>query len=60
MAERAGGASLRGMQHLLGQAGWDAEAVRDDVRDYLVEHLGDTGAVLAVGETGDLKKASRR
>jgi SRSO17 transposase len=46
------------MQHLLGRAVWDADAVRDDVRDYLVEHLGDPGAVLVIDETGDLKKGA--
>jgi SRSO17 transposase len=37
---------------------WDHDAVRDDVRDYLVEHLGDPEAVLVVDETGDLKKGT--
>jgi DDE superfamily endonuclease len=46
------------MQHLLSRAVWDHDAVRDDVRDYLVEHLGDPGAVLVVDETGDLKKGA--
>ena len=31
-------------------------AVRDDLRAYVVEHLGDPGAVLVVDETGFLKK----
>jgi SRSO17 transposase len=35
---------------------WDEDAVRDDLRDYVVEHLGDPGAVLVVDETGDLKQ----
>ncbi len=39
---------------------WDHDGVRDDVRGYLVEHLGEAGAVLAVDETGDLKKGTRR
>jgi hypothetical protein len=37
---------------------WDEDGVRDDVRDYVVEHLGDPGAVLVVDETGDLKKGT--
>jgi SRSO17 transposase len=37
---------------------WDEDAVRDNVRDYLVEHLGDPEAVLVVDETGDLKKGT--
>jgi hypothetical protein len=32
------------MQHLLSRARWDADGVRDDVRSYVVEHLGDPGA----------------
>lgn len=44
------------IQHLLRKAVWDADKVRDDLRDYVTEHLGDTGAVLVVDETGDLKK----
>jgi SRSO17 transposase len=43
---------------LLAGAVWDHDAVRDDVRDYLLEHLGEEGAVLVVDETGDLKKGT--
>ena len=58
LAEHAGDASPDGMQYLLARAVWDADAVRDDVRALLVEHLGDPGAVLVVDETGDLKKGA--
>jgi SRSO17 transposase len=58
IAEHAGDASPDGMQHLLSGAVWDHDAVRDDVRDYLVDHLGDPAAVLVVDETGDLKKGT--
>src|SRR4030095_10046913 len=58
IAEHAGQASPAGLQHPLAGAVWDAHAVRDDVRDYLVEHLADPEAVLVVDETGDLKKGS--
>jgi SRSO17 transposase len=44
------------MQHLLAGAVWDHDAVRDDIRDYLLEHLADPAGVLVVDETGDLKK----
>jgi SRSO17 transposase len=40
LAERAGEVSPDGMQRLLRRAGWDIGGVRDDVRDYVVEHLG--------------------
>ncbi len=56
IAEHAGDATPDGMQHLLAGARWDSGAVRDDLRDYVVEYLGDPGAVLVVDETGDLKK----
>lgn len=52
IAEWAGVASPDGMQHLLGRATWDADRVRDDVREYVLEHLGDEDAVLVVDETG--------
>src|SRR5215213_406112 len=56
IAEHAGQTTPDGLQHLLAGAVWDQDAVRDDVRDYLVEHLGEEGVVLVVHETGDLKK----
>ena len=56
IAEHAGDTSPDGMQHLLGRAVWDHDGVRDDLRAYLVEALGDPEAVLVVDETGDLKK----
>jgi SRSO17 transposase len=56
IAEYAGDVSPDGMQHLLARAKWDADAVRDDVRGYVAEHLGDPAAVLVVDETGDVKK----
>jgi SRSO17 transposase len=56
IAEQAGDATPDGMQHLLAAARWDADAVRDDVRGYVVEHLGSADAVLIVDETGDVKK----
>jgi SRSO17 transposase len=59
IAEWAGETSPDGMQHLLGRAKWDADAVRDDVREYVLEHLRDEDAVLVVDETGDVKKGTR-
>jgi SRSO17 transposase len=41
IAEHAGEASPDGMQHLLARAAWDADAVRDDLRGYVVDHLAD-------------------
>ena len=47
------------MQHLLSTYVWDADLVRDDLRDYVVEHLGDASGVLVVDETGFLKKGNK-
>ena len=58
IAEHAGNASPDGMQHLLARAAWDEDGVRDDLRTYVVEHIGDPQAVLVVDETGDLKKGT--
>lgn len=58
IAEWAGQASPDGMQHLLGRPKWDADTVRDDVREYVLEHLHDEEAVLVVDETGDVKKGT--
>jgi SRSO17 transposase len=46
IAEHAGHPNPDGMQHLLARAVWDHEGVRDDVRGYVVEHLGDPGAAV--------------
>src|SRR4051794_5839457 len=56
LAELAGEPTPDGMQQLLARADWDAEAVRDDLRAYVVEQLGDPAAVLIVDETGFVKK----
>ena len=58
IAEHAGEASPDGMQHLLARAVWDTDGVRDDLREFVVEHLGDPGAVLVVDETGDVTKGT--
>ena len=59
LAEQAGEATPDGMQRLLATADWDADQVRDDLRAYVVEHLGETAGVLVVDETGFLKKGPK-
>jgi SRSO17 transposase len=59
IAEHAGDPNPDGMQYLLARAVWDHDKVRDDLRDYVVEHLGHPQAVLVVDETGDLKKGTQ-
>jgi SRSO17 transposase len=58
LAEQAGELTPDGMQRLLNGAGWDADGVRDDLREYVVEHLGDPAAVLVLDETGFVKKGT--
>jgi SRSO17 transposase len=58
IAEHRGQLTPDGLQHLLARAVWDADAVRDALRGYVVEHFADPGAVLVVDETGDLKKGT--
>jgi hypothetical protein len=58
LAEFAGDTTPDGMQHLLSRARWDADAVRDDIRGFVVEQLRHHDAVLVVDETGDLKKGT--
>jgi len=59
LAEEVGNATPYGLQHLLGRARWDAAAVRDELRAYVQERLGDQEAVLIVDETGFLKKGTK-
>lgn len=59
LAERAGEARPYGMQRLLAGAKWDADRVRDDLRAYVMEQLGDPRAVLVIDETGFLKQGTK-
>src|SRR5215211_7256750 len=52
LAEAAGDATPDGVQDFLSRVRWDADAVRDDLRAYVVEHLGDPEAVLVLDESG--------
>src|SRR4051794_11186389 len=59
LAEQIGDDAPYGVQYLMGRADWDPDAVRDDLRAYVVESLGDPDAVLILDETGFLKKGTR-
>jgi SRSO17 transposase len=52
LAERAGYAHPRGIQRVLSRSAWDAEAVRDALRRWVIAELGDPRGVLVVDETG--------
>jgi len=59
LAEEAGDETPYATQHLLGRAVWSADEVRNDLREYVVRHLGDEGGILVIDETGFLKKGTK-
>ncbi len=59
LAEAAGDTTPDGMQRLLNFYRWDAEAMRDDVRSYVWEHLTHPSGVVVADETGFLKKGTK-
>src|SRR6266568_9448923 len=59
LAEHAREANPYGMQRLLSQAVWDADGVRDDLRDFVIEHLSDLYAILVIDETSFLKRGRK-
>jgi SRSO17 transposase len=59
LAEHAGEARPDGMQRLLNSAAWDADLVRDDLRAYVLEQLGDPQAVLVIDETSFRKRGKK-
>ena len=56
VAEVCGESTPYGFQYLLSRADWDADAVREELRRYVVQHLGDPNGVLVLDETGFPKK----
>ncbi|MFG3715774.1 IS701 family transposase [Micromonospora sp. NPDC047730] len=58
LAEQTGHVRPDAMQRLLYRAVWEADAVRDDLRQLIVDRFGGPDAVLVVDETGDLKKGT--
>jgi SRSO17 transposase len=59
LAEAAGDRTPDGVQDFLARTRWDADQVRDDLRAYVVEHLGDPDAVLVRDETGFVTKGTQ-
>lgn len=59
LSERAGHRVPDRMQRLLSTTDWDPDGLRDDLRAYAVETIGDPDGVLVVDETGFLKKGKR-
>ena len=59
LAEHAGDRTPDAVQDFLARVRWDADQVRDDLRDYVVAHLGDGDGVLVLDETGFVKKGTK-
>ena len=59
LAEELGEANAHGVQRLLEEADWDEEAVRDELRTYVIEQLGEPRGILVVDETGFVKKGKK-
>lgn len=59
IAEEAGDETPDGMQRLLRKARWDADEVRDDLRNHVVEYLAEPDGVLIIDETGFIKKGDK-
>ncbi len=59
LAEHAGHRHPRTIQRVLDRSAWDADAVRDDLRERVIEELGDEDGVLVVDETGFVKKGAK-
>src|SRR6266568_8137954 len=59
MAEELGEANAHGVQRLLEEADWNEEAVRDELRTYVIEQLGAPDGIMVVDETGFVKKGKQ-
>src|SRR2546428_4929508 len=59
LAEYAREARPDGMQRLLSSAVWDSDGVRDDLRSYALEQLGQESAILVIDETGFPKRGNK-
>ena len=59
LAEQAGDSTPDGCSACCTTTSGTRDLVRDDLGDYVVEHLGDVGGVLVVDETGFLKKGNK-
>jgi SRSO17 transposase len=59
LAEQVGHRHPRTIQRVLDRSAWDADAVRDDLRQQVIVELGDPDGVLVVDETGFLKKGTK-
>jgi SRSO17 transposase len=59
VAEYAGDATPKNIQHFLGRSQWDADELRNDLQQYVTDHLGQDDGALIIDETGFLKKGTK-
>ncbi|GAA1024859.1 hypothetical protein Aple_086940 [Acrocarpospora pleiomorpha] len=59
LSDHVGHGTANRFEHLLDRAKWDAEALREQVRDYVVEHLASPDAVIIADDTQAIKKGDR-
>jgi SRSO17 transposase len=59
LAEHAREANPYAMQRLLSQAVWEADLVRDDLREYVLEQLGHESAILVIDESSFPKRGKK-
>ncbi|HEX6481633.1 MAG TPA: IS701 family transposase [Ktedonobacteraceae bacterium] len=59
LAEHAREARPDGMQRLLSSGVWDTDGVRDDLRTYALEHLGNQSAIVVIDETSFPKQGKQ-
>lgn len=59
LAEELGEQTPTNLQHFVARARWSAEHVRDDLQQYVLQHLGTKDGILIVDETGFLKKGTK-
>jgi SRSO17 transposase len=59
LAEELGEHGPRGVQRRLREADWDEKAVRDDLRTYVTEYLGEQDGILVLDKTGFIKKGKK-
>lgn len=59
LAEEAGESTPYAMQYLLDRASWESDDLRDRLRGYVSDMLGDPEGMLVIDETGFLKKGTR-
>src|SRR5260370_7777629 len=59
LAEQAREAHPYGMQRLMCEAVWDTDGVRDDLRQYALEHLGQEAAIVVIDESSFPKRGKK-